>query len=725
MKFLSHTVILLLFTASCAAGQTISTAPRPSATPPVDDDVVKIKTTLIQVDVSVTDGRGRAITGLRPEDFEIYENGQKQQIKHLNFVSNVTVEAAGTRPAPGEVNVPVPQTPIRPDRVRRTIALVVDDLSLSFESAHFTRRALKKFVDEQMQDGDLVAIVRTGAGVGALQQFTTSKQQLHAAIERVKWNPLGRGGIGAFAPIEPTRLEEARASGDQTVTDEDLERERNTLNSFEDFRGSVFATGTLGALRYIVSGMGELTGRKSVILFSDGFRLLERNSQGNSETGRVLEFLRQLVDTANRASVVFYTIDPRGLQVAGLTAQDRVVASPEAIQSAISARRDELLETQDGLRYLARETGGFAVVNNNDLAGGVRRVLNDQSYYLIAYEPDSDTFDPEKRRFNRLEVKVNQKDANVRYRSGFFNVADENLANRPAPSLTPAQQIQNALTSPFTLNAIPLNLNPIFGSDPATGIFVRSLLHVEAKDLKFVDDPDGKKRAEISILAASFGDNGVPVNQIGKDYTITVNGDGYKKLRDEGFVYYFTFPVKDPGPYQYRVALRDKLGGTVGSASQFIEIPNLKKSGHAISGIVLQNFTHEAWERLSAVNTNSNALQAADPLRDSSLRRFRAGTVLQYSYDIYNARLNASRTVDMTTRIRVFRDGKILLEGQTTPLKTEAGTDPKRITTGGAMSLLPNMLPGDYILQIIVTDNTAKEKRRVATQVAQFEVIAP
>src|SRR5205085_8129921 len=93
-------------------------------------------------------------------------------------------------------------TPVKPEQVRRTIALVVDDLTLSFESTYYVRRALKKFVDEQLQDGDLVAIIRTGAGIGALQQFTTDRRQLYAAIEKIRWNPVGNGNIGAFAPLE-------------------------------------------------------------------------------------------------------------------------------------------------------------------------------------------------------------------------------------------------------------------------------------------------------------------------------------------------------------------------------------------------------------------------------------------------------------------------------------------------------------------------------------------
>jgi VWFA-related protein len=178
-------------------------AQTPTPKPAEDDDVVKISTTLIQVDVTVTDKGGKIITDLKPEDFEIYENGEKQDITNFSFISNIKPQTAPTPKTKNEPPVPLPPpTQVRSEQVRRTIALVVDDLSLSFESTHYVRNALKKFVNEQMRDGDLVAIIRTGAGIGALQQFTTDKRQLLAAIEKVRWNPIGTGNVGAFAPIQ-------------------------------------------------------------------------------------------------------------------------------------------------------------------------------------------------------------------------------------------------------------------------------------------------------------------------------------------------------------------------------------------------------------------------------------------------------------------------------------------------------------------------------------------
>jgi VWFA-related protein len=697
--------------------------PQPTAVPTPDDDVVKISTNLIQVDVTVTDSKGNVVKELKAEDFEIYENGEKQKITNFSFVASIREKTETVKKTAEKTSVPVPSAELRAEQVRRTFALVVDDLSLSFQSAYYTRRALKKFVDEQMQDGDLVAIIRTGAGIGALQQFTSDKRQLYAAIERVLWNPSGRGGLGAFAPIRDNEKIQ-----NETESEEDREARENSERSFDDFQGAYFATGTLGALRYILTGMKELPGRKSVILFSDGFKILQRSEQGFSDGGRVLDFLRQLVDTANRSSVVFYTIDARGLQTVGISAEDSVNSTtPDRLQQILSDRSAELFDTQAGLTFLAQQTGGFAILNNNDLSGGVRRVLDDQSYYLIGYDPDTDTFDPKTRRFNKLEIKVKNKDLKVRYRSGFFNIADRDVPLAKT-NQTPLQQIQNALTSPFTVNDISLRLNALFGNDAVQGSFVRSLLHIKAQDLKFTDEPDGTKKAVFDILAITFGDNGAPIDQIAKSYTLTVRDEMYKRILKTGFVYYFTLPVKKPGAYQLRTAIRDSQAGRVGSASQFIEVPNLKKERLTVSGIVLENMTDAQWKIFASETSNidekpqTEDSEKPNPMNDTSLRRFKRGTILRYGFEIYNARTDAAKKPNLTGQIRIFRDGKLLLDGKQVPIDLLNQTDLERVKSSGAINLTGTMLPGEYILQIVVTDNLAKEKRKIATQYVQFEV---
>ena len=178
-------------------------AQKPTPTP--DDDVVKISTNLIQLDVVVTDKNGKIVSDLKPEDFEVYENGKKQDLTNFLFVNTINqTKTVTTVKKPNKKDdktaIPVPPVELKAEQVKRTIALIVDDLGLSFESMVRVRNSLKRFVDEQMQPNDLVAIIATGNGAGTLQQFTSDKRQLYAAIEKLKWNARGRAGITAFAP---------------------------------------------------------------------------------------------------------------------------------------------------------------------------------------------------------------------------------------------------------------------------------------------------------------------------------------------------------------------------------------------------------------------------------------------------------------------------------------------------------------------------------------------
>jgi len=706
----------------------LAQTPTPTPIPIEDNDVVKISTTLIQVDVTVTDKNGKIITDLKPEDFEIFENNDKQEITNFSFVT-AGADASQTQiiPQTKEKNsVPLPPVPLRPEQVRRTIALVVDDLGLSFESVYQVRRALRKFVDEQMQPNDLVAIIRTGGGAGALQQFTTDKRQLYAAIEAVKWNSLGRGGISAFAPLEATPQELSRAAGDTSVSDEDLEEEQGRLRDFNNFREDIFSVGTLGAINFIVKGMNELPGRKSIMLFSDGFAICSPDTP--DRCARILDSVKQLTDLSNRAAVSIYTFDARGLLVTGLTAADNASGvSAERLQNLNSSRSNEIFNKQEGLAYLAEETGGRSFFNSNSINNGLDKALEDQKgYYLIGYQPDTDTFDAKIRRFNKLQIKVNRKGANVRYRSGFFGVTDEQI--KKPTNRTPAQQIFTALTSPFAASGIGLRLNTLFGNDKQNGSFVRSLLHVNARDLKFTDEPGGGKKAVFDVLAISFGENGTPIDQIFKTYTMNAKADVYQKLINEGFVYYFTLPVKKPGAYQYRIAIRDSASGTVGSASQFIEVPNLKKNYLTVSGIILENLTVAEWKKLAETSSaklnvpENNSPISTDPMNDTSLRRFKRGTVLRYGYEIYNAKLDAAQKPNLSAQVKIFRDGKPFFEGKNMPLELLAQTDLQRLKAAGAVSLGDGMDAGDYVLQIVVRDTLAKQKRQVATQFVQFEI---
>src|SRR5438067_1890326 len=172
-SFLSS--LLLTSVLSAASGQPPPQSPSSAPqTIPRDEEqeVVRITTNLVQVDVVVTKD-GKQVTDLKPEDFEIFEDGKPQKITNFSYVSNVSAGASSNASSPSarDKNAPVIPAVVRPHDPRRTVALIVDDLGMSFESMSQTRRQVRKFVDEQLQPNDLVAIIRTGGEVGSLQQF--------------------------------------------------------------------------------------------------------------------------------------------------------------------------------------------------------------------------------------------------------------------------------------------------------------------------------------------------------------------------------------------------------------------------------------------------------------------------------------------------------------------------------------------------------------------------
>ena len=459
------------------------------------------------------------------------------------------------------------------------------------------------------------------------------------------------------------------------------------------------------------------------MLFSDGFSICTdtdvKNDAGRCD--RMRDAMQRLTDLCNRAAIIIYTQDARGLTYVGMTAQDNISLTTQKLEETVGTRTDELRDRQQGLSFLANETGGRATFNSNNLNLGLEKMLEDtKGFYLIGYQPDSETFDAKTRRFNKLFVKIKQPDLNVRYRSGFFGVADANIRRAEAKNETPLQQILKPLTSPFTASEINLKLNALFGKDDKNNSFIDSFLHIDAKDLKFTDAPDKSKQATFDVLAISYGENGAIVDQVGKNFSITVKAENYQKILNEGLVYNFVFPIKKPGAYQMRVAIRDAANAKVGSASQFIEVPDLKKEGLTRSGIVLENLTEAQWKAENSSQISGK--RQTNLMMDTSLRRFKRGTILHYSAEIYNAKLDQSRNPQMNTQIRIFRDGKLILDGKPNPFKSEGQNNAGKQNFAGAIALGNEMKPGDYILQIVVIDNLAKSKRKPATQWVQFEL---
>jgi len=467
----------------------------------------------------------------------------------------------------------------------------------------------------------------------------------------------------------------------------------------------------------------ELPGRKSVVVFSENMRTFF--SDGMSQ--RVTDAVKRLTDAASRASVVIYTIDPRGLQTLSLTAADNTGGRTPQQVSEVSQQRSQLMfDSQQGMFTLARETGGLFLHDTNDIDGALRKVVDDgNGYYLIGYHPDASTFDVKtgQPKFHTVKVRVKRPGLTARSRTGFFGTSDR----EPAPvAHTRQAQIAHALTSPFGTGALHVRLTTLFSNGAKAGSFINAMLYIDTREVQFTEEPDDWHKAVIDIVALTFGDNGQVEDPSDKTFTIRLKGNSYRQALQQGLIYSIHHPVKKPGAYQMRVVLRDAGSEEVGSASQFIEVPDLDKGRLALSGIVLKAEVPQAAQPNNTPGPEHQEGQVTDVVDTRggpAVRIFKPGTAILYGYQILNAQADAARKPDLDVQTRLFRDGRQIYEGKPTPLPGEGQQDdPKRLIGGGRLKLGDKMAMGDYVLQVIVTDKLANEKYQIATQSMDFEI---
>jgi VWFA-related protein len=677
---------------------------------------IRVDVNLIQVDATVTGRDGKRVTDLTAADFEVQRDGKRQQIKTVLWVPGQRVnqppvaESPTSQAGAGE---------LRPESVRRTIAIMIDDLSLSMPSMQVTREAVKKLIREKIDNQDLVAVYRASSGLGLMQQFTTNKQQLLASIDRMSFGSMK--AIDALAPLSSNAHE---SSADPTIAAMALEeRLREDVNNraLQDMRTAAM----LGAVNLAVRGLRELPGRKSMVLFSESLQLVDGpatlndpamaafsqrpGAMGGKRT-RTEAAARSLIDTANRAGVMIYTIDPRGLVTTGVTAADDVSGMNARRIMGLAAQRSlDFNLSQDGMNMLSQETGGVFYRNTNDIAGSLQNALNDQEgYYLIAFQPDNATFEKAKEgaKFQRLSIKVNRPGTSIRYRRSFYGVAEPE-----APKPTP---LASALLSPFRAAGVAVKLTPIFLQTEKTGPFLRTLLHIDASALQFTPVPadaadknqEPWQQTTLSEIVVLFDETGRLVDQVGSPQLIKARGIGLESLKRHGLDQQLDVPVPRPGPYQLRTAVLDRTSGKTGSAAQFVEVPDLKRKQLALSGVILSSVAFA---------------EDKDPAGSSAQRVVQKGSELDYAVSVFNTVLAPNnQRPNLLTQLRLYRDGTLLYTGKKLPLAASETPVNGLVLVKGRVRI--SSPPGEYLLEIAVQDLLAPAKKQAAVRYVDFTV---
>lgn len=690
-------VVVACTVAAVAARQAPSELPR-----------FRVAVDIVSIDAVVTDRNGNVVRDLTAADFEVVQNGKRQKVTFAEFVPVAVAPPAARSAATGAVLVPPSVEAPRPpaqrmtrEQVGRTFILVVDDLGLSFEGIANTRRALREFVSTGLLPTDLVAVVKTGEARGMLQSLTNDRAALQASIDALRYNLMSRKGVSPSGDV--TQLGEGKPVADEVMP----------------LQYSVSAAGSLAALNLVVRATQDLPGRKTVIFASEGFQLWEetKRDRASDEDTRVRFAIDRVIDQATRSGVVIYAIDGEALRSGGLGAADDIHSvdprgNPDAmggVLRGLAANRLRALgDSQQSLAYLAEQTGGFAVVNTNDLGGGLQRINNDiRDYYLIGYEPDHGTFAAKGKtpRLQKISVNVRRDGVRVRTRKEFIGVSDPVRPPGPPP---PAQQLVLAALSPFTAAAIALRGTNLLGYSPERGMFVRTVLHVDAQALTFSTDANGARIAAADLVGLIFDSSGAQIDTVTTGFDVKLENASAEQAIKNGLVYTARVPVGKPGGYQLRYAVRDRRSGAVGSFGGFVNVPDIAGGAFALSGVVVR--ASDSTVGRESIDSDRFSLRPVD-----ALRFYRAGTQLSYSYEIYNA----GKAVQTVASLWRGADNVLPLTPET--LSAPAASGP--LAAAGVVTLADDLPAGTYVLQIVATSEDPKSSKKPrAVQQVSFEV---
>lgn len=767
MKLNAHLCWLLAFFCLAAQAQV-----RPQQKPkPPDDDTLRIETELVQVEITVTDKQGKVVRGLTQADFELKEDGKLQEISYFSL-------GTATRPArwlgteaKTKNNPATPTFPTATENLAgRYIVLAVDDIHLSPSSFMQARQSLLKFVDQQMGSGDQVALITTSGQIGMFQQFTDNRDVLKRAINRLsvqertvtnnfdvpritpyqaelidigdqdalemaiqeilRQSPGGAassssasGGGGNAGSSSGGR----GARGGPTPGGGMSERERamemaRSMARMIVTQNAHFTNLTLTMLQTVIRNLSTLPGRKIMTLVSDGFHM------GGNSSNKIND-IRQVIHAATRAGVVIYAIDARGLYASPIfDASQPGFVDPQTPGVRERVENAGMEAVRNGPFALANDTGGFMVLNTNDLNLGFQKVLADtEVYYLLAFEPSESYRDG---RFRRLEVRVkNHPEYKVRSSKGYFAPDDKAEAKAAEKEQKERAQIEEerakdpekmgkkesavrlarareALSSLFPLRGIPMQMAASFVDTGKGQGYALILGHLDVSGLKF-EQVNGLHNATIEVVGTVFNENGKAVDGFSQRLNMQLRQSSYEQVLKAGLVFSRRVALK-PGLYQVRLgALRDGNKQT-GSAFDWVEVSDLSKKQLALSSIFLTTDKETDYLMAQMRPRNPEEKQETAPIPSQVARRFKVGSAFDFSVFAYNAKTDGKEATDLVVQSQIFSGSKVIYAS---PLsKMEGIPEPKgaNYTPYAARMLLDKFEPGNYELRLLVIDRLAK-----------------
>jgi VWFA-related protein len=692
------------------------------ATAQQQDEVIRVNTELVQTAVTVLDKKGNFVEGLQRDEFELMVDGKPRPIAFFERVASGSARERelanlGNPNDPATTNtMPPAATPRIPGR---TIVFFVDDLHLSPDSMNRTRMMLQHFLDREMSSKDNVAILTASGQVGFLEQFSNNKAVLDTALGRLVPRPYDARGYSAGGTARMTEFMAFTINTgktDKKVLDAFVGECMKGASTFKKtkevlalirqacetevknsarailMQAAQITQNTYNSLESAMRSVSRAPGRKLAFFISDGFLF-----DAGPNAGGVRDKLDHVIDAAQRAGVVVYTIHAAGLVNSSYLDPSTKVPMDERLHVASIG---ELEAYQDALNGIAHDTGGRALRNTNFFDRWVTTVLDETSnYYVVAWRPEKD--EEKVQKFRNVKIVVaGRPELTVRAPRGYVvGPAAVAATEKPGNKKGPDPELRDALSDFYPAGGLPTLLSLTYLNTPANGLVVTSSMEISGSGVTYGND--GKQPATIKLAGVVLNDKG----KIASSFKNQLNIDPPKPGGSDAIFYNHHTPLA-PGIYQFRVAARDEKSGRVGSAIQWIVIPDLAKSQLTLSSVLLGG---QVLEDKSKAGTPHVQLSV-----DHSFPRT---SQLGYWVFVYNAKRDASGAPQLTVQTQVLRDGQAVLSSPQRRVSS-AGQDVERIPFGEELAL-KTLAPGKYDLKVTVTDGVAGTS---ATQLADFVV---
>jgi VWFA-related protein len=708
-----------LLASVCLLASARAQQPQPSSQKD-DEEVVRINSEIVQTDVMVFDRDGKFVEGLKPEQFDLKVDGRERPIVFFDRVQAGTVNedaqlaaARGLKSAAGGSVLPL-------DR-GRTVIFFVDDLHLSPGSSMRMRKTLLRFIDEEIGQNDVAAVVSASGQVGFLQQFTDEKMVLRAAAGRINPHPYDVRDTQSPSMTETHALAVERSDPSVTsyfveaVLRENPGMRREVAESLVEQRARMILTqsrsvavNTLASLRATVRGAAPLPGRKILFFISDGFLVDDRGAE-------LRDWMRRVVDASARSGVVIYSLDAEGLRTNQPDASSDRPFDPTGRLSQSDLSEGTLM--QSPLFTLAADTGGRAIVNTNALGHAVAGALKETAlYYLLAWRPEASA-EGGGPKYRRVEIGVRGRpELRVIVRRGFFDApppeespraADKrNKKEKEKEAAADAQQqqksqtvrdLQAALRSPLPRAALPTSLALGYVNAQNVGGFITASVEVEHTAL-FFEQQGERPRATFDAVGVVLDDRGKAVGGFEQQLNVDVLKDA--PLSGQHVVFSTQMRVQ-PGLYQVRVATRDAHTGRVGSAMQWVEVPEFKQGKLSLSSIFLgERASNVRPEELKQEDLSKGVLLSVN-------RRFARSSWVRLTTYIYNAAAAPDSKPDVALQVQIFRDDQPVFTAPLNKVSTEGLPDASRIPYAAELALA-SFPAGRYVLQVTAIDRSAK-----------------